>query len=100
MGGLHRFMSWNGPVLTDSGGYQVYSLASLCRITENEVVFRSHIDGSEHCFTPESVIELQEKLGADIIMALDECSGYNDNPSKIKEATLRSNRSRSGCISM
>ena len=97
MGGLHRFMSWNGPVLTDSGGYQVYSLASLCKITENEVIFRSHIDGSEHCFTPETVIELQERLGVDIIMALDECSGYNDSYSKIREATLRSNRWAERC---
>jgi queuine tRNA-ribosyltransferase len=97
MGGLHRFMAWNGPILTDSGGYQVYSLASLCRITENEVVFRSHIDGSEHCFTPESVIELQERLGADIIMVLDECSGFNDSPSKVKESTLRSNRWAERC---
>lgn len=98
MGGLHRFMSWNGPILTDSGGYQVYSLASFCKITENEVVFRSHIDGSEHCFTPESVIELQERLGADIIMTLDECCGYNESPSKIQEATLRSNRWAERCI--
>jgi queuine tRNA-ribosyltransferase len=97
MGGLHKFMSWDGPILTDSGGYQVYSLASLCKITENEVVFRSHIDGSEHCFTPESVIELQEKIGADIIMTLDECCGYNDSPSRIKEATLRSNRWAERC---
>jgi queuine tRNA-ribosyltransferase len=96
-GGLHTFMSWDGPILTDSGGYQVYSLASLCKITEDEVIFRSHIDGSEHCFTPESVIELQERLGSDIIMALDECSGYNDGLPKIREAMLRTNRWAERC---
>ena len=96
-GGLHRFMSWNGPILTDSGGYQVYSLASLCKITEDEVIFRSHIDGSEHSFTPESVIELQERLGSDITMVLDECSGYNENLSKVREAMLRTNRWAERC---
>jgi queuine tRNA-ribosyltransferase len=96
-GGLHNFMCWNGPILTDSGGYQVYSLASLCKITENEVIFRSHIDGSEHCFTPESAIRLQERLGSDIIMVLDECCGYNEGTLKIREAMLRTNRWAERC---
>lgn len=73
LGGLHRFMSWSGPILTDSGGFQVFSLESLRKITEEGVIFRSHIDGSEHFFSPEKSIAIQEKLGADIIMALDEC---------------------------
>ena len=73
LGGLHRFMGWSGPILTDSGGFQVFSLESLRKVSDEGVVFRSHIDGSEHFFSPEKSIEIQEKLGADIIMALDEC---------------------------
>ncbi|MEJ2012493.1 MAG: tRNA guanosine(34) transglycosylase Tgt [Anaerolineales bacterium] len=72
-GGLHQFMAWNGPLLTDSGGFQVFSLADQREIDEDGVTFRSHLDGSEHRFTPESVIETQELLGADIIMAFDVC---------------------------
>jgi len=75
-GGLHSFMGWNGSILTDSGGFQVFSLNDLRNITEEGVVFRSHIDGSEHLFTPENVIEIQNDLGADIIMPLDECIPY------------------------
>jgi queuine tRNA-ribosyltransferase len=74
MGGLHRFMSWNDPILTDSGGFQVFSLADMREIDEDGATFKSHIDGSIHRFTPEKSIEVQEKLGADIIMALDECA--------------------------
>lgn len=76
MGGLHRFMNWNRPILTDSGGFQVYSLAPLRRIDPDGVTFRSHIDGTEHRFTPESVMELENALGADIIMCFDECTPY------------------------
>lgn len=72
-GGLHQFMGWNGPILTDSGGYQVFSLASSRKITENGVLFQSHIDGSRHLFTPEKVMDIQLQIGADIIMAFDEC---------------------------
>jgi len=75
-GGLHRFMHWDGPILTDSGGFQVFSLAPLRRITAEGVVFRSHIDGSEHLFTPEKVVALQQDLGSDIAMVLDECPPY------------------------
>ena len=75
-GGLHRFNHWDGPILTDSGGYQVFSLASSRKITEEGVVFQSHIDGSKHLFTPESVMDIQRSIGADIIMAFDECPPY------------------------
>lgn len=74
MGGLHQFMQWDGPILTDSGGFQVFSLAGMRKIDEDGVTFKSHIDGSIHRFTPEKAIEIQEKLGADIIMAFDECA--------------------------
>ena len=73
LGGLHQFMGWPGPILTDSGGFQVFSLEGLRRVTHDGVTFRSHIDGSEHFLSPEKSIEIQEELGADIIMALDEC---------------------------
>ncbi len=74
--GLHRFIGWNRPILTDSGGYQVYSLADNRKITEEGVTFRSHIDGSTHFFSPEGVMDIQRKIGADIIMAFDECTPY------------------------
>jgi len=74
LGGLHGFMGWDGPIMTDSGGFQVFSLAHLRAVDMMGVTFRSHLDGSEHLFTPERVIEIQEKLGADIILCLDECS--------------------------
>lgn len=74
LGGLHRFMGWDGPILTDSGGYQVFSLAERREIDADGVTFRSHIDGSEHRFTPETVIAIQENLGADLITCLDECA--------------------------
>ena len=72
-GGLHEFMGWDGPILTDSGGYQVFSLKSLCTVTEEGVEFRSHLNGSRHQLTPESVVRAQERLGVDIAMVLDEC---------------------------
>ncbi len=75
-GGLHHFNGWNGPVLTDSGGFQVYSLAHRRKIKEEGVTFQSHIDGSKHHFTPEGVIDIQRVIGADIIMAFDECTPY------------------------
>ena len=74
LGGLHDFMRWRGPILTDSGGYQVFSLASTRDIDDDGVTFRSHIDGSSHRFTPEGVIDIQRRLGADVIMAFDECA--------------------------
>ncbi len=75
-GGLHRFMSWERPILTDSGGYQVYSLSKRRKITEEGVSFKSHIDGSYHFFSPEKVMQIERKIGADIIMAFDECTPY------------------------
>ncbi|MFI5187447.1 MAG: tRNA guanosine(34) transglycosylase Tgt [Chitinophagales bacterium] len=75
-GGLHKFMNWNRPLLTDSGGYQVFSLAANRKINEEGVTFQSHIDGSRHIFTPENVIDIQRIIGADIIMAFDECPPY------------------------
>ena len=78
-GGLHRFMKWPRPMLTDSGGFQVFSLAQTRKIDDEGVTFKSHIDGSTHFFTPERAIRIQENLGADIIMAFDECSDPNDH---------------------
>jgi len=78
LGGLHDFMQWPAPLLTDSGGYQVFSLANTRQIDDDGVTFKSHIDGSSHRFTPETSIRIQENLGADIIMAFDECSDPND----------------------
>ena len=75
-GGLHRFMGWDKPILTDSGGYQVYSLSSRRKIKEEGVTFQSHIDGSRHFFSPEKAIDVQRQIGADIIMAFDECTPY------------------------
>jgi queuine tRNA-ribosyltransferase len=76
LGGLHRFMHWHRPILTDSGGFQVYSLASLRKLSAEGVVFQSHLDGSRHLLTPEKAIEIQEALGSDIAMVLDECVPY------------------------
>ena len=75
-GGLHKFNSWDRPILTDSGGYQVYSLADRRKLKEEGVVFQSHIDGSRHNFTPENVMDIQRSIGADIVMAFDECTPY------------------------
>ena len=75
-GGLHKFINWERPMLTDSGGYQVYSLGDRRKITEEGVIFSSHIDGSKHTFTPENVMDIQRTIGADVIMAFDECTPY------------------------
>jgi len=75
-GGLHGFNGWDRPILTDSGGYQVYSLSKIRKITDEGVLFQSHIDGSRHQFTPESVMDMQRAIGADIMMAFDECTPY------------------------
>jgi queuine tRNA-ribosyltransferase len=90
LGGLHRFMSWTGPMLTDSGGYQVFSLAELRRVKDEGVTFQSHLDGSYHTFTPERVMEVQASLGADIVMALDECPAYPCTRSHAEESARRS----------
>lgn len=88
LGGLHRFMGWNGPILTDSGGFQLFSLSNSRKIDDEGVTFRSHIDGSQHRFTPEKSISIQENLGADIIMAFDECPPPDDY-NYVKESLLR-----------
>lgn len=92
LGGLHRFMNWQGPILTDSGGFQVFSLGELRKIDEDGVTFQSHIDGSRHRLTPESSIEIQQTLGADIVMAFDECIPWPAERSYVAEATARSGR--------
>jgi queuine tRNA-ribosyltransferase len=97
-GGLHNFMGWDGAILTDSGGYQVFSLSPLRKVSDDGVTFRSHIDGSQHHITPELAIEYQERLGADIIMALDECPAHDDSPAKVKRATERTHRWAERCL--
>ncbi len=97
MGGLHDFMHWDKPILTDSGGFQVFSLGKLRKIDDNGVTFKSHIDGSEHRFTPESAIDIQEKLGADIIMAFDECTDPVDKAYNI-QALERTHRWAERCL--
>ncbi len=89
LGGLHSFMSWPHPILTDSGGYQVFSLADLRKVTDDGVTFRSHIDGSEHFLSPEKAIEIEIALGADIIMVLDECVEAAADFSRANEAAAR-----------
>lgn len=95
-GGLHKFMQWDGPILTDSGGFQVFSLSGLREIDETGVTFRSHLDGSSHRFTPERVIEIEEQLGADIIMAFDECPPPDDYNYNV-EALNRTHRWAERC---
>jgi len=90
MGGLHRFMGWDGPILTDSGGYQVFSLAKMTEITDEGAAFQSHVDGAKVFVTPERAVEIQERLGADIIMAFDECVGYPCGRERAAEAMRRS----------
>lgn len=97
-GGLHRFMAWEAPLLTDSGGFQVFSLGHLRRIDDEGVLFRSHIDGSEHFLTPELAIEIQETLGADIIMAFDECPPADAPLEEIARATNRTHRWAERCL--
>lgn len=98
-GGLHRFMNWDGAILTDSGGFQVFSLGDLRKITEEGVTFRSHIDGSKHIFTPERSIEVQNALGSDIIMAFDECPPYPADRFYVKESLERTTRWLERCVS-
>src|SRR5437868_12466695 len=86
LGGLHRFMSWDRAILTDSGGFQVFSLSELRKLTEEGVTFRSHLDGSSHFFSPEGAMEAQIGLGADIIMAFDECTEYPADQARMRES--------------
>ena len=96
-GGLHNFMKWDRPILTDSGGFQVFSLSSLRKITEEGVAFHSHLDGSKHLFTPESVMKTEEDLGADIIMAFDECCPYPSTYEYTKNSMERTTRWAKRC---
>lgn len=98
LGGLHAFASWPGAILTDSGGYQVFSLARLCRITDDGVTFQSHLDGSSHHITPEKAIEIQEALGADIIMAFDECLALPAPRERVLEALHRTGAWARRCL--
>jgi queuine tRNA-ribosyltransferase len=97
-GGLHSFMGWNKPILTDSGGYQVYSLSANRKIKEEGVKFKSHIDGSYHFFTPERAIEIQRAIGADIIMAFDECTPYPCDYNYAKTSMHRTHRWLKRCV--
>ncbi len=96
-GGLHRFIGWSRPMLTDSGGFQVYSLSGRRKITEEGVTFQSHIDGSSHTFTPENVIDTQRKIGADIIMAFDECPPWPSDYNYAKNSMQMTHRWLSRC---
>lgn len=96
-GGLHQFIAWDGAMLTDSGGFQVFSLEELRKITEDGVAFKSHLDGSEHFFSPERSLEVQHALGADIIMAFDECPPFPCTYDATREATERTHRWLARC---
>ena len=96
-GGLHKFMNWDRPILTDCGGFQVFSLSDLRTISEEGVEFKSHLDGSKHLFTPEKVMEIQEALGADIIMSFDECCPYPSTYEYTKQSMERTTRWAKRC---
>ncbi|MEN6466717.1 MAG: tRNA guanosine(34) transglycosylase Tgt [Syntrophaceae bacterium] len=91
-GGLHRFMNWSGPILTDSGGFQVYSLAAIRKIRDEGVTFRSHLDGSSHFLSPEMAVDVQAALGSDIMMCLDECPPYPAEFKEVERALVRTAR--------
>ena len=97
-GGLHKFMNWNRPILTDCGGFQVFSLSDLRTITEEGVEFKSHLDGSKHMFSPEKVMEIENSLGADIIMSFDECCPYPATYEYTKQSMERTTRWAKRCI--
>jgi len=98
LGGLHKFMDWDGGILTDSGGYQVFSLSRLRKLTDEGVMFRSHIDGSEHLLTPELAIKYQESLGSDIAMVLDECPAHDETVDKTRLAMKRTHLWAKRCL--
>lgn len=97
-GGLHKFNGWNKPILTDSGGYQVFSLSNNRKLKEEGALFQSHIDGSRHLFTPENVIDIQRKIGADIIMAFDECPPYPSDHTYAKKSMELTHRWLARCV--
>lgn len=98
LGGLHSFMGWDGPILTDSGGFQVLSLGHLRKINDDGVVFRSHIDGSEHFFSPEVATQIQSDLGADIIMTFDDCPDHQGELDEIRQSMKRTHRWAERCL--
>ena len=98
LGGLHKFMDWDGGILTDSGGYQIFSLSRLRKLTDEGVVFRSHIDGSEHLLTPELAVQYQESLGSDIAMVLDECPAHDETIDKTRLSMKRTHLWAKRCL--
>ncbi len=98
LGGLHRFMGWDRPILTDSGGYQVFSLGAMRKISEEGVRFQSHLDGSSHMLTPEKAVEIQEALGSDIAMVLDECIPPDATRDYVRNSTERTIRWAERCL--
>jgi len=97
VGGLHKFMAWDRALITDSGGYQIFSLAQLRDISDQGVIFRSHIDGSQHLFSPEMAIQFQESLGADIIMVLDDCPSHTETFEAVEQAMERTHKWAERC---
>lgn len=97
LGGLHQFMNWDGPILTDSGGFQVFSLAALNKVTDDGVEFQSHIDGSKHFFTPELSMEIQRALGSDVVMAFDECPPFTEDKKLVSQSMERTLRWAQRC---
>jgi len=97
-GGLHRFNGWDRPILTDSGGYQIYSLGAMRKFTDQGVIFQSHIDGTRYTFTPEKAIDIQRELGADIIMAFDECTPYPCDYAYAKKSMIRTHQWLQRCV--
>ena len=97
-GGLHKFMNWDGPILTDSGGFQVFSLTKLNKIKDEGVYFNSHVDGAKHLFTPEKVISIEENLGADIIMQFDQCTEYGYTHAQAEQAMERTDKWLHRCL--
>jgi queuine tRNA-ribosyltransferase len=98
MGGLHRFMGWQGPILTDSGGFQIFSLSRLAKLTDKGVTFQSHIDGSTHFITPEDAVSFQESLGSDIMMALDDVPAHDSNTARVAESVNRTTAWAKRCL--
>jgi len=98
LGGLHKFMGWDGPILTDSGGYQIFSLGTTCKVTEEGARFQSHLDGSAHLLTPEKSVAIQEALGSDIAMVLDECIPHDAARDYVRASTERTVRWAERCL--
>ncbi|MGM0578972.1 MAG: tRNA guanosine(34) transglycosylase Tgt [Myxococcota bacterium] len=98
LGGLHRMMGWDGPILTDSGGFQVFSMRDISKVGEDGVTFRSHLDGSKHLLSPEKAIGIQETLGSDVVMAFDQCPPAGAEPRAVREAVERTTRWARRCV--